>query len=166
MTSASGLLASALSPSQVRTDLDSLREWGRDWTRAAEPSPAAVVFPETTDDVIAIVRLANSEGLKLVPSGPRKATSPLCPMTGRGGAVAVFPRRRKGTTLGGSLSPLRIDSASAWSAARSMGLSASPLDLGIYQKPPVRYHRNLRCFRSSLIGRVFPFATVPSAALW
>ncbi len=81
MTSAPRQLASALSPPQVRTDPDSLREWGRDWTRAAEPSPAAVVFPETTDDVIAIVRLANSEGLKLVPSGGRTGLS--------GGAVAA-----------------------------------------------------------------------------
>ena len=81
MTSAHGQLTSALSPSQVRTDPDSLHEWGRDWTRTAEPAPAAVVFPETTDDVVAIVRLANSEGLKLVPSGGRTGLS--------GGAVAA-----------------------------------------------------------------------------
>ncbi len=81
MTSAHGQLTSALSPSQVRTDPDSLHEWGRDWTRTAEPAPAAVVFPETTADVVAIVRLANSEGLKLVPSGGRTGLS--------GGAVAA-----------------------------------------------------------------------------
>lgn len=81
MTFHGGRLASVLSPSQVRTDTDTLHEWGRDWTRAAEPAPAAVVFPETTDDVIAVVRLANSEGLKLVPSGGRTGLS--------GGAVAA-----------------------------------------------------------------------------
>jgi FAD/FMN-containing dehydrogenase len=81
MTSARGQLTSTLSSSQVRTDQDSLYEWGRDWTRAAEPAPAAVVFPETIDDVVAIVRLANSEGLKLVPSGGRTGLS--------GGAVAA-----------------------------------------------------------------------------
>jgi FAD/FMN-containing dehydrogenase len=67
-------------PRQLKRDADSLTQWGRDWTRSHEPLPSAIVFPESTDDVVAVVRLANASGLKLVPSGGRTGLS--------GGAVA------------------------------------------------------------------------------
>jgi FAD/FMN-containing dehydrogenase len=67
-------------PRQLKRDADSLTEWGRDETRSHDPAPSAVVFPESTDDVVAVVELANAQGLKLVPSGGRTGLS--------GGAVA------------------------------------------------------------------------------
>jgi FAD/FMN-containing dehydrogenase len=57
-----------------------LQTFGRDWTRAFPPAPAAIVFPRSTEQVQAIVKLANAEGLALVPSGGRTGLS--------GGAVA------------------------------------------------------------------------------
>ena len=41
-----------LSARQVRTDADSLATWGRDWTRSFKVDAAAVVFPESVQDVV------------------------------------------------------------------------------------------------------------------
>jgi FAD/FMN-containing dehydrogenase len=69
-----------LSPKLVRTDAQTLAVWGCDWTRSFAVAPAAVVFPETIDHVVALVRGANERGWSLVPSGGRTGLS--------GGAVA------------------------------------------------------------------------------
>ena len=68
-------------PGRVRTAAPDLAAWGVDWTRSFEPAPGAVVFPETLDEVVALTRLANAEGIALVPSGGRTGLS--------GGAVAA-----------------------------------------------------------------------------
>ncbi len=69
-----------LSARQVRTDADALQQWGRDWTRSFTVAPAAVVFPESVDQVVALVQRANAKRWALVPSGGRTGLS--------GGAVA------------------------------------------------------------------------------
>ena len=73
-------LSGAVSSAQIRRDPDTLATWGRDWTRSFPVAPSAVVFPESVEDVVALVRLANAERLALVPSGGRTGLS--------GGAVA------------------------------------------------------------------------------
>jgi FAD/FMN-containing dehydrogenase len=55
--------------------------YGRDWTRTYVPAPAAVAFPESIDQLAAVVRWANAQGVSLVPSGGRTGLS--------GGAVAA-----------------------------------------------------------------------------
>lgn len=62
------------------TDEDSGARYGVDWTRFWEPKPAAVLLPETTEEVQQIVRIANEHDVALVPSGGRTGLS--------GGAVA------------------------------------------------------------------------------
>ena len=74
-------LKQIVGPSNIRLDADSLVNFGRDWTRAWEPAPAAIVFPRTVEQVQQIVRLANGEQFALVPSGGRTGLS--------GGAVAT-----------------------------------------------------------------------------
>lgn len=74
-------LAAVVGPDRVKTDLESLQQFGKDWTRVHEPNPSAVVFPGTVDEVQALVRLANERGIALVPSGGRTGLS--------GGAVAA-----------------------------------------------------------------------------
>jgi FAD/FMN-containing dehydrogenase len=69
-----------LSPKRVRADAEALAVWGRDWTRSFTVAPRAIVFPETTDEVVALVRAANGNRWSLVPSGGRTGLS--------GGAVA------------------------------------------------------------------------------
>jgi FAD/FMN-containing dehydrogenase len=68
-------------PEKVLTDQDSLQQYGKDWTKAYQPNPLAIVFPESTEQVQALVKLANQEGFALVPSGGRTGLS--------GGAIAT-----------------------------------------------------------------------------
>jgi FAD/FMN-containing dehydrogenase len=69
-----------LSAGQVRTDAEALQNWGRDWTRSFAVAPAAVVFPQSVEQVVGLVQRANERGWALVPSGGRTGLS--------GGAVA------------------------------------------------------------------------------
>lgn len=74
-------LQELLGPSGFLTDAESLTAYGQDWTRIAEPAPSGVVLPTSTTQVQAIVSLARSHKVALVPSGGRTGLS--------GGAVAA-----------------------------------------------------------------------------
>lgn len=60
---------------QIKTDAESLEHWGKDWTKHFAPAPAAIVFPKTTEQVQAIVLLANEHNVVLTPSGGRTGLS-------------------------------------------------------------------------------------------
>ena len=60
---------------KVRTDSESLSTWGRDWTKQFEPTPLAIVFPKSIEQVQAVVRFANEHTLALTPSGGRTGLS-------------------------------------------------------------------------------------------
>ena len=60
---------------RVKTDPDSLEQYGCDWTKMYVPNPLAVVFPRTVEQVQAIVVFANEHKLALVPSGGRTGLS-------------------------------------------------------------------------------------------
>ncbi|MFP4334236.1 MAG: FAD-binding oxidoreductase [Wenzhouxiangella sp.] len=66
---------------ETLSDRESLVHYGRDWTRFWAPAPERVVFPRSTDDVVALVRWARANRERLVPSGGRTGLS--------GGAVAA-----------------------------------------------------------------------------
>lgn len=68
-------LTNLLDVSQIKTDADSLDNWGKDWTKHFAPAPSAIVFPRTTEEVASIVRLANKYKVPLVPSGGRTGLS-------------------------------------------------------------------------------------------
>ncbi len=68
-------LEKIVGPGRVLTDADSLQRYGRDWTRVHTPNPAAIVLPDSIEQVQAIVRLAASEALAIVPSGGRTGLS-------------------------------------------------------------------------------------------
>jgi FAD/FMN-containing dehydrogenase len=74
-------LIALLGACKVLSGRSDLEHYGRDWTRQSLPDPSAVVFPESIEDVQAIVRWARATGAKLVPSGGRTGLS--------GGAVAT-----------------------------------------------------------------------------
>ena len=61
--------------SQIKTDSESLEYWGKDWTKHFAPAAAAIVFPKTTEQVQAIVLLANEHNVVLTPSGGRTGLS-------------------------------------------------------------------------------------------
>ena len=56
---------------RVLTDEDSLQNYGKDWTQVYTPDPMAIVFPISTEEVQSLVKMANQEGIALVPSGGR-----------------------------------------------------------------------------------------------
>ena len=66
---------------RLKTDPADLEHYGRDWTRRWTPAPLAIALPGSVDEVQAIVRWANVEGVAIVPSGGRTGLS--------GGAVAA-----------------------------------------------------------------------------
>ena len=66
---------------KVRLDAESLDVYGKDWTKVVDPSPAAIIFPRSIEQVQAIVKLANQHQIALVPSGGRTGLS--------GGAMAA-----------------------------------------------------------------------------
>jgi FAD/FMN-containing dehydrogenase len=66
---------------RVLTDDVSFQQYGVDRTTIWQPAPGVVVLPGSTEEVQAIVRLANAENLAVVPSGGRTGLS--------GGAVAT-----------------------------------------------------------------------------
>lgn len=62
-------------PTQILTDADSLEHWGKDWTKHFAPAPSAIVFPKSTEQVQALVLLANEHHVVLTPSGGRTGLS-------------------------------------------------------------------------------------------
>ena len=60
---------------------NNLATYGLDWTRFFKPDPIAVVFVQTTQQVIQLVQFARTAGIALVPSGGRTGLS--------GGACAL-----------------------------------------------------------------------------
>ncbi len=66
---------------RVLTDAASLQHYGRDWTKHFDIKPSAIVFPLSTLEVAALVKLARTLKIGLVPSGGRTGLS--------GGACAL-----------------------------------------------------------------------------
>ncbi|PHQ79477.1 MAG: FAD-binding oxidoreductase [Coxiella sp. (in: Bacteria)] len=76
-----GLLEKFFDHTQVSSEPDTLRQYGQDWTTVYKPDPAAIVFPQSTQQIQDIVKLANEQEFALVPSGGRTGYS--------GGAMAT-----------------------------------------------------------------------------
>jgi glycolate oxidase subunit GlcD len=76
------------------TDEDSLKRYGVDWTKVWAPAPSAVLLPETTEEVQAIVQLANEHRIALVPSGGRTGLSAAA-VAADGEVVVAFDRMNK-----------------------------------------------------------------------
>ena len=68
-------LAAIVGEQRVKTDAESLQVWGKDWTKHFEPNPSVIVFPASTEEVQAIVRIANQHNLAITPSGGRTGLS-------------------------------------------------------------------------------------------
>ena len=49
------------------------------WNLAVDQRPAAVAFPESADDVVAVVELARNFGLRIAPQGTGHNATPLGP---------------------------------------------------------------------------------------
>ncbi len=65
----------------LTTESSDLETYGRDWTRVYDAAPSAVVFPRSTEQVSAFLKLCSLHKIAIVPSGGRTGLS--------GGAVAA-----------------------------------------------------------------------------
>ncbi|MEX2132033.1 MAG: FAD-binding oxidoreductase, partial [Pseudohongiellaceae bacterium] len=79
------------SAARIKTDPDSLTQYGRDWTRMVDPRPLAIVLPGNVEEVVALVKLANELAFALVPSGGRTGLSGGA-VAGNGEVVVAFDR--------------------------------------------------------------------------
>src|SRR5690606_31864343 len=61
-------LLDAVPDLRLLTEAADLEYYGRDWTRRWMPAPLAIALPATVDEVQAVVRWANAEGVAIVPS--------------------------------------------------------------------------------------------------
>ncbi len=57
------------------TSPDDLSKYGKDWSMNFPANPSAIVFPENQDQVVEIVKWANTHNVALVPSGGRTGLS-------------------------------------------------------------------------------------------
>lgn len=68
-------LEQIISKNQIKGDSASLKNYGKDWLKLFEPNPLGVVFPESAEQVAAIVKWAIDTKTPLVPSGGRTGLS-------------------------------------------------------------------------------------------
>jgi FAD/FMN-containing dehydrogenase len=80
-----------IGPQKVRLDEASRQLYGKDWTTYYDINAQAVFFPETTEDVVALVKWARAEKVALVPSGGRTGLSGAACAT-KGEAVVSFEK--------------------------------------------------------------------------
>lgn len=64
-----------IKPTQIKTDPDSLKYYGKDWTTYFDIRASAILFPESTADVVEIVKWARKNKISLIPSGGRTGLS-------------------------------------------------------------------------------------------
>lgn len=64
-----------LPQSQIKTDSESLKYYGKDWTTYFDIKASAVLFPTSTTDVVEIVKWARQNKIALIPSGGRTGLS-------------------------------------------------------------------------------------------
>lgn len=68
-------LANLLPQDQIKTDAESLKYYGKDWTTYFDVNASAILFPRSTEDVVKIVKWARRHRISLIPSGGRTGLS-------------------------------------------------------------------------------------------
>lgn len=94
MSSALIELESFLQKDQIKTDEESLKYWGKDWTTYFDIKASAIVFPRKADDVVQLVRWARKNKISLIPSGGRTGLSGAAVAT-QGEVVVSFDQMNK-----------------------------------------------------------------------
>ncbi len=87
-------LKNILKPQQISQDVGDLQNYGKDWSIYYAPHPIAIVFPESQDDVVKIVKWARQTKTALVPSGGRTGLSSAATAT-NSEVVVSFERMNK-----------------------------------------------------------------------
>lgn len=79
---------------KIKTDADSLKHYGRDWTTYFDIHASAILFPESIEEVQEIVKWANKHNIGLVPSGGRTGLSGAAVAT-QGEVVVSFDKMNR-----------------------------------------------------------------------
>lgn len=87
-------LKSVFKPEQIKSDQESIQYYGKDWTAYYDVKAEAIVFPESIDQVIALVKWARQTKTALVPSGGRTGLSGAAVAT-KGEVVVSFEKMNK-----------------------------------------------------------------------
>jgi FAD/FMN-containing dehydrogenase len=105
------------------------------WNLAVDQRPAAVAFPESADDVVAIVDFAHEHGLRVSAQGTGHNAGPLGPL---GDTVLVKTSRMRGVEIDPGSRRARVEAGALWAeatdAAAEYGLAAlagSSPDVGV-----------------------------------
>ncbi len=83
-----------LGKDQIKTDPESLKYYGRDWTTYFDIKASAILFPQSTEDVQNIIHWARKNKIGLVPSGGRTGLSGAAVAT-QGEVVVSFEKMNK-----------------------------------------------------------------------
>lgn len=87
-------LESIFGATRVKVDADSIQHFGKDWTSYFDIRAEAVVFPESTDEIVRLVKWARAHKKALIPSGGRTGLSGAAVATA-GEIVVSFERMSK-----------------------------------------------------------------------
>lgn len=87
-------LESFLQKDQIKTDEESLKYWGKDWTTYFDVKATAIVFPRSTENVVSLVHWARKHKIALIPSGGRTGLSGSAVAT-QGEVVVSFDQMNK-----------------------------------------------------------------------
>jgi hypothetical protein len=134
----------ALRPPALRDLIDGVvvgpadPEWDearRPWNFAHDQLPALVAFPESAEDVVAIVRYARSNALRMAPQGTGHNAGPLGSLEG---TILVSTSRMRGVVIDAAARRARVDAGTLWlevtapaSEAGLAPLAGSSPDVGV-----------------------------------
>lgn len=113
-----------LKADQIKTDTDSLKYYGKDWTTYFDIKASAIVFPESTEDVVKIVNWARAHKIALVPSGGRTGLSgAACALNGE--VVVSFERMHRIISFNQTDSTVQIEPGVVTEALQEFARSKS-----------------------------------------
>jgi FAD/FMN-containing dehydrogenase len=87
-------LLTFLTEGQITQEKDDLLAYGKDWSMYYSAAPLAIVFPEKTEHIVALVKWARKYSIPLVPSGGRTGLSSAA-TAAHGELVVSFDRMNK-----------------------------------------------------------------------
>jgi glycolate oxidase subunit GlcD len=94
--------------SKIKTDPESLKYYGKDWTTYFDIKASAVLFPTSTEDVVQIVQWARKNKVSLVPSGGRTGLSgAACALNGE--VIVSFEKMNRLLEFNETESSVRIE---------------------------------------------------------
>ena len=97
-----------LNKQQIKTDTETLNYYGKDWTTYFDIQASAVLFPESTEDVVTIVHWARKNKIALVPSGGRTGLSGAACAT-QGEVIVSFEKMNRFLEFNETDSTVRIE---------------------------------------------------------